>query len=563
MATIRGNRRALLKLLALLGVLAALLAVALASAGPGLTTRVSVDSAGNQATGLFGSFNSAISADGRFVAFYSHASNLVAGDTNGKADVFVHDRQAGATTRISVDSAGAQANEGSFDPAISADGHFVAFESLASNLVAGDTNGKADVFVHDRLTGTTERVSVDSAGNQATDFFSGSRRPAISADGRFVTFDSTATLVAGDTNNHPDVFVHDRQTGATTRVSVDSVGNQTGGGALPAISGDGRFVAFLSDTSDLVPGDTNGALDVFVHDRQTGATTRVSVDSAGNQEDSNNGRYRDVAISGDGRFVAFASDASNLVAGDTNGTGDVFVHDRQTGATTRVSVDSAGGQGNNESGNGGLDISGDGRFVAFESVASNLIESDTIFEDVFVHDRLTGATTRVSVDSAGRQADHVSTHPSISDDGRFVAFESLASNLVAGDTNGIWDIFVHDRGAAVINVTIDIKPGSDPNSIKLGDTGSVPVAIFSTVTFDATSIDVSTLQLNSASVRLVGGRKVLASVDDINGDSLADLVVQFDRGLLDLTVGDGIGTVTGSTLDGQSILGTDSVRVIE
>src|SRR5207245_298074 len=214
----------------------------------------------------------ALSADGRFVAFTSVATNLVAGDANGVSDVFVHDRQAGTTERVSVDSAGSEGNGASTGVALSADGRFVAFTSVATNLVAGDTNGAADVFVHDRQTGTTERGSVDSAGSEGNGASTG---VALSADGRFVAFTSAATnLVAGDTNGVTDVFVHDRQTGTTERVSVDSAGIEgNGASAGVALSADGRFVAFTSVATNLVAGDTNGAADVFVHDRGTTDTT--------------------------------------------------------------------------------------------------------------------------------------------------------------------------------------------------------------------------------------------------------------------------------------------------
>jgi len=295
------------------------------------TTRVSVDSAGTQGTGGH-SYETSLSADGRFVAFRSEATNLVAGDTNAADDIFVHDRQTGTTTRVSVDSAGTQGNSYSYTPSISADGRYVAFLSNASNLVAGDTNASWDIFVHDRQTGTTTRVSVDSTGTQGNG--ASAYHPSLSADGRFVAFLSEASnLVAGDTNGRSDIFVHDRQTGTTTRVSVDSAGTQGTGGHsyTPSISADGRYVAFASTATNLVAGDTNGTGDIFVHDRQTG-------------------------------FVAFFSYATNLVAGDTNGLRDIFVHDRQTGTTIRVSVDSAGTQGNGNS--FAPSISADGRFVA-------------------------------------------------------------------------------------------------------------------------------------------------------------------------------------------------------
>jgi len=411
-----------------------------ASAATGATTRVSVASDGTQANNDSESAPSAISADGHYVAFGSSASNLVAGDTNGKWDVFVRDRDTGATTRVSVATDDTQADTDSYVAGISADGRYVAFVSLASNLVAGDTNGQRDLFVQDRVTGATTRVSVATDGTQANK--NDGLQSAISADGRYVAFHSSASnLVAGDTNGTNDVFVHDRVTGATTRASVATDGTQANGHNFGvSISADGGYVAFDSLASNLVAGDTNGKWDVFVHDRDTGATTRVSVATDGTQ--ANNESLG--AISADGRFVAFGSLASNLVAGDTNGQRDVFMHDRDAGATTRVSVATDGTQGNGDS----LQpmISADGRYVTFESVASNLVAGDTNGQrDVFVHDRVTRAITRVSVASSGTQGNGDSSVPAISADGRYVAFDSDASNLVAGDTNAKTDVFVRDR----------------------------------------------------------------------------------------------------------------------
>ncbi len=405
-------------------------------AGAQGTWRVSVDSSGIQGNGH--SDWASISADGRFVAFESDATNLVSGDTNGWVDVFVHDRQTGATTRVSVDSSGGQGNDTSYLPSISADGRFVAFGSLARNLVPGDTNGYTDVFVHDRQIGTTTLVSVDSSGGQGNDT---SYDPSISADGRLVAFASYATnLVPGDTNRRLDVFVHDQKSGTTTQVSVDSSGGQGNNHSyVPSISADGRFVAFDSYATNLVPGDTNSKLDVFVHDQKSGTTTRVSVDSSGVE---GNGFSTQASISADGGLVAFWSVATNLVQGDTNFAPDVFVHSLQTGTTRRMSVDSSGNQGNHDSLS--PTISGTGRFVAFISRATYLVPGDTNnAADVFVRDRMTRTTVRVSVDSSGNQGNLNCNHPSICTDGRFVAFESQATNLVPGDTNGVYDVFVH------------------------------------------------------------------------------------------------------------------------
>lgn len=421
-------------------VVLALLFLPAASAGPGATFRASVATGGAQGNGR--SFVPAISADGRFAAFYSDASNLVAGDKNGARDVFVNDRQTGETTRMSVDSSGAEANDDSFAPKISADGRFVTFSSAASNLVSGDTNGVNDVFVRDRQANTTTRVSLAPGGVQPNN---GSYSPSISADGRYVAFLSDATnLVAGDTNVSRDAFVVDRQTATTTRASVDSAGVQANlDSVTPVLSGNGRFVAFTSFADNLVPEDLNESSDVFVRDLQANTTTRVSEYQGGFEADFDNLRP---AISADGRFVAFDSDAANLAWGDTNDVFDVFVKDRQTDILTRVSVDDSGAEGNGDSLR--PSISADGRFVAFYSDASNLVPGDTNgAADVILHDRRSGATKRVSVTATGAEANGDNLRPALSADGRIVVFESDASNLVAGDSNHFTDVFLNDPSA--------------------------------------------------------------------------------------------------------------------
>ncbi|MBI2899935.1 MAG: PD40 domain-containing protein [Planctomycetes bacterium] len=382
------------------------------------------------------------------VAFQSAATNLVAGDTNGERDIFLRGVNGGPTLRINRSSDGAEAVGGmSLSPAVTPDGRFVAFHSSATNLVPGDTNGVVDVFVHDVEAGATTRVSVDSSGAEGN---GSSVFPAITPDGRYVAFHSWApNLVAGDTNGELDVFLHDRQTGQTVRVSVDSGGGQAlFDSSSASISTDGRYVAFTSYAPDLVPGDSNGLADIFVRDLQTGTTERVSLDGAGGQ--AVGGDSYEPVLSSDGRYVAFHSWASNLVAGDTNADADVFVHDRQTGATTRVSVSSAGA----EAAGGpsyGPSISADGRYVAFDSTATNLVAGDTNgYADVFVHDRQTGETVRISLGQGGAEsAGGDSIFASLSPDGRYVAFESTATNLVAGDGNGKSDIFVYDRETGV------------------------------------------------------------------------------------------------------------------
>jgi Tol biopolymer transport system component len=392
------------------------------------------------AQGNDNSFGPSISGDGRNVTFYSDATNLVTGDTNGYPDIYMRDRIAGKTFLLSRTSAGAIGNDNSIRPSISFDGVYVAFESVATNLVPGDSNGYSDIFVRDRKAGKTFLVSRTSAGVIGND---DSFDPSVSGDGRLVAFESVATnLVPGDTNGYSDIFVRDRQTGATSLVSRTSAGVIGNDESFnPSISANGRFVAFDSVARNLVPGDTNGYSDIFVRDRQTGATSLVSRNSTGGigNDDSFN-----PSISDDGRFVAFESVARNLVATDTNGYSDIFVRDRKTGKTYMVSRTSAGVIGNDNSFN--PSISTDGRFVAFESAARNLVPGDTNnYQDIFVRDRQTGATSLVSRNSTGGIGNDESFNPSISADGRFVAFESAARNLVPGDTNNYPDIFVRDR----------------------------------------------------------------------------------------------------------------------
>ncbi len=447
--------------------IASAIALLCAAAHAQSTTRLSSGPGGVQANG--NSVNPAISADARYVAFHSFASNLVAGDGNGVGDVFVLDRVAGSIERVSVSSSGVQGDFASFTPSITDDGRSVAFFGGSDNLVPGDTNDAMDVFVRDRASGTTARASVSTAGAQGNDH---SQAPVISPDGRYVAFESDATnFVAGDTNGCTDVFVRDRASGTTERVSVSSAGAQ--GSSLSfraAITPDGRYVAFLSAATNLVAGDTNLKTDVFVRDRQTGTTMRVSVGPGGVQaDDVSNGPF----LSSDGRFVVFYSLATNLVPGDTNGFGDVFVHDRQTATTSRLSVDSNGGQSDGDS--YAVSISPDARFVAFFSHATLLVGGDSnTVPDVFVHDRVAHATTRASVASSGGQANDQSQTSSISASGRYVAFQSGATNLVAGDTNGFIDVFLRDAGAASAFVPFCFGPSAGPSTTCPCHNGGAP-----------------------------------------------------------------------------------------
>lgn len=344
----------------------------------------------------------------------------------------------GATERVSLGQGNVHGNSFGESFAISSSGCYVAFTSEATNLVAGDANGLADVFVRDRQTDQTRRVSLSTSGAQGSDGISYGAH--LSSNGRWVAFRSQAsTLVSGDTNGVEDAFVHDRQTGATRRVSLRSGGGQADGATVGVdISGNGRFVAFTSGATNLVPGDTNGLLDAFVHDRVTGVTSRVNVGPGGTQCDNGGSGG---AMSADGRFVAFNSSFTDIVPGGTNGQSHGFVRERQTGTNELVTRSSADVEGNGLSFVG--DLSADGRFAAFSSVATNLVPGDTnAQDDVFVHDRRTGSTRRVSVRTNGAQANARSLFEGLSANGQLVVFTSEATNLVPRDTNGAADVFV-------------------------------------------------------------------------------------------------------------------------
>ena len=449
---------AVLAAMALVGVMASS-----SGAAAGDTIRISVSSSGTQ--GNARSSGGAFSADGRYVAFSSCASNLVTNDTNQLdpskpctgEDVFVRDRDAGTTEQVSVgpkntDGSETQANGSSSGViSISADGRYVAFSSSASNLVADDNNGVSDVFVRDRDAGTTERVSVSSSESEGNGSSFGM---SMSADGRYFAFYSEATdLVNDELNGGWHVFVRDRDMGTTEWVSTSSSELQNGSNlSRISMSDDGRYIAFSSQ-DNLVDDDTNGKPDVFVLDSDTEMTERVSVSSSETQandfgqNDPEIGSRQPI-ISADGRYVAFESVAADLVAGDTNGGDDAFVRDRQLGTTERVSVDSCGKERENTASFPltYLSMSADGLSVGFATYARNLVVGDTgITLDVFVHDRDTGTTDRVNVSSSGAPADRSTSGHSISADGRYAAFTTDATNLVSGDTNGVTDVFVHER----------------------------------------------------------------------------------------------------------------------
>lgn len=428
----------------ILGLLAASSLGGIADAQTCTLSIASVDSAGVQADSASGA--TALSSTGRFIAFNSSATNLVA-DTNSTDDVFVRDLELGLTWRVSEGTGGVEGNGPSSYPSMSADARFVVFSSWASSLVPNDTNNVNDVFLHDRELGTTERVSTGPGSVQGD---GGSYLGSITPDGRFVVFLSFASnLVPGDTNGMRDVFLHDRVSATVERVSVSSAGTEAdeasgGNSGGPFVSTDGRWVVFSTRAANLAPGDANGSLDIYVRDRLLGTTGRLSLGAGGAEPDDD----CDVtAMTPDGRYIAFTSAATNLVAGDTNGQADAFVLDATTGTIERVSVATGGQEGSLSS--WAPVISHDGRFVAYSSAAPDLVPNDSNEKrDVFLRDRVGGTTELVSAGS--QQADADCFGVSISGDGGLVGFSSAATTLLFTDANYVADAFVRECRAAVL-----------------------------------------------------------------------------------------------------------------
>ncbi|MFG2074309.1 S8 family serine peptidase [Nonomuraea maritima] len=408
------------------------------------TERVSVGSDGHQ--GNHDSWWPKVSGDGSVVVYASFASNLVDDeDNNGELDIFATDLRTRTTERVSVPTGGGLADSFSLTPSVSHDGRYVGFSSGATNLVDGDTNGQTDAFVHDRQTGRTELLSVSSDGTQG-DGMTGA--PVLSGDGRYAVFISDSTnLVPGDTNGRTDVFLRDRQAGTTVRVSVSQDGAQLNGqGREPSISGDGRYVAFQSDASDVVPGDTNGVTDVFVLDRQTGSVKRVEAPRPDTDSTA-------PVLSADGNVVVF---------GNGLGLGELYTQNLTTGRTDMVSI-TRDGQGANAL-TYGPSLTADGGKVVFSSDSANLVEGDTNGRnDVFLRDIAAGTTTLLSRDPDGGAADDRSEIPSISADGRYVAYQTVANNLTEGDTNHRSDIYVYDlvAGPESLFTLSDLKVSAD------------------------------------------------------------------------------------------------------
>ncbi len=408
---------------------------------PGASERVSVSTTGGDPNGA--SSSPAISREGRYVAFTSLASNLVGDDSNGLQDVFVRDRQLGTTTRVSTASNGAQADGVSGEVAISPDGRYIAFSSNAGNLVANDFNGVKDVFLKDLQTGTVERVSLGADDGTTSEGVRDSDHPSVNEGGRYVAWDSP------DENFNGKVYVRDRQQGTTQLVSVDNAG-ATGDSRneYPFLSADGQYVAFSSD--DLY---ADSFFDVVVRDRVAGITHRLNLSAQGQVANFASG-FGGTRISGNGERVVFVSSADNLTAGDENNQADIFSNlAHAASAPDRLSLASNGAEA--DLGGRSPDISDNCRFVVFTSLATNLATGDGL--DVFVRDRFLGSTARIATTN-GQAAS--GDNPRISGNGRWIAFSSSSSNLAPGDGNNLRDIYVVQHPLAPVPGTVTcVEPG--------------------------------------------------------------------------------------------------------
>jgi Tol biopolymer transport system component/tRNA threonylcarbamoyladenosine modification (KEOPS) complex Pcc1 subunit len=421
------------------------------------------------------SVNPAVSSDGLFLAFSSTSQNLVAGDTNNLSDVFVYDVTNKTLERILIDGGGDEGDGDSTNPSISADGRYVAFQSSSTNLVSGDTNNQDDIFVYDRQQNTIERVSLTDIKGQSN---GASESPSISGDGRYVAFASNAdNLVANFVDGEVDVYIYDRIGDELIGISVpfNIIANRDS--LNPVISTDGNYVTFEYSVNKSIENGNPGYIytDVYLYNRATLTLERVIEGNDG--EDADGNRSESPSISADGRYVAFESNLNSLAFDDTNDNLDVFVYDRLSKLTKRVSVDGSGNEGSLESSNPA--ISGDGRFVIFESLVSTFVGSDSNgASDVFMKDLATGKVTLLSKNNASVQGDSASQTPAVSFDASTIAFESLATNLDPLDTNGTSDVyFIVSEGVASSSAADQNRRASAISTVAVADLSLLTTSI--------------------------------------------------------------------------------------
>lgn len=454
-------------------------------------TTVCISNSANGSGSNRDSSGASISVDGNYIAFSSYADNLVPNDTNGHSDVFVYDVNSGKITRVSVSSNGSEPNYNSYQPSISADGRYIAFMSYATNLVEGSNDYYSNIFVHDRNTGATTRISVSPTGEDAD---GNSFAPSISADGRYIAFVSYAHNLVNDGSTREyygtNIFVHDRISRITKNITVLNTDELYYYYGQPSISSDGRYIAFTSGISGPVACAVASSLDnnlnefeddplpnyskVLVYDRITGITENIGVSSTGEEANED---CSEPSISADGRYVTFSSYADNLVSGDNNQMIDIFVRDRLLGTTNRVSISSTGEEADYDSCSSS--ISSDGTHVAFVSWATNLVTGDNNdCADVFVRDLISGTTKRISVSYRGEEANDSSYgyssynpysnsdyRPSLNNNGSLAIFSSYATNLVPFDNNGYTDVFLYGP----VNNFYAVYGEINPNLLRSGD----------------------------------------------------------------------------------------------
>lgn len=383
-----------------------------------------------------------ISADGTRVVFSSYASNLIQRDLNRHEDIFIAEPDSGAMRRISLGPTGAEANGDSFYSSMSSNGQFVVFSSYASNLVAGDTNDRLDVFLSDIDAGIIERISIATDGTQSNGW---SNEPHVSDDGRYVIFTSSANnLVSGDTNGFWDVFLRDRSAGSTTRISVGDLGQQGNSySGNPDISSDGRYLVFSSWSSNLLPNDVHSTLDVFMKDQSTGNLSIASVSSSGAQGES---MSFESSLSADGHYLVFSSYAWNLVPGDNNRARDVFIRDLLAGTTQLASITSQDGQ--DAVGAERPAVSSDGRFVAFVTdgnySGSDILDTDVYLRDLVAGTTTRLSVSPIGTPGWGNFSYDIFDFVGLSSDGNRAVF-STAAMLVGPSTRIQRNIYIYDR----------------------------------------------------------------------------------------------------------------------
>ncbi|HOX40256.1 MAG TPA: choice-of-anchor D domain-containing protein [Candidatus Brocadiia bacterium] len=417
------------------------------------------------------SYEPCLSGDGRYAAFESRANNLIIGDFNGMSDIFLFDRLARTTIRVSVTATGAEANKDCFSASISADGRFVAFVSAATNLVPDDNNDAPDVFVKDTLTGALARVSLSDSGTEGD---GPSFNPELSGDGRFIVFESLASnLVEGDTNGCSDIFLYELATGSCRIVSADGGTPGDGDSYAPVISADSAYVAFTSEAANLADGDLNEVSDIFLYDTAGGALTRIT---------DGNGPSLNPHLSADGRIIVFESAGTNIVDGDINGLPDVFLRDLTTGTSEIISRSKSATGPNAASFN--PCINADGSVVAFISLATNLVDVDINgVADLFAFDRSSGETRIVNLSPTGQQTAKEVAFVAMSPGINLLAFDSFANNLVPGDSAARQDCFIASAlpNSAPTGLDMELRAAKNVSlrfTLDAADEDADPLSIF-------------------------------------------------------------------------------------